>query len=197
MEPYTARDQWLELRGGSPDRVTTMARPNRRLDLRAAMLRRDRLGGRHRVHRDRPVGFTPAAIVVHATGGGEPGSGFGTLGELHRFFARPSARASSHYAIDRAGRILRMVDDDDAAFHVATAGWNDISIGIELLNDNSGAEAYPSAQLAALTQLVRTLGARYDIPVEAVVRHSTIQPEDRRDPVGFPWRSWLLSLSGP
>ena len=192
-EPWTAHDQWIELRGGRPSTFTAMGVPDRRFDLRRQLLQRERMGGEHRVHRDRPDGWRPTAIVLHATGSGEPGSGFTTLDETYRFFARPAARASAHFAIDRAGRVLQLVDVDDAAFHVATPGWNDVSIGIELLNDNSG-EPYPAAQRAALTQLVRTLGVQFGIPVEGVVRHATVQPSDRRDPVAFPWRAWLGTL---
>lgn len=194
-DPWTARDQWVQLRGGEPVRTTPMARPTRRLSITQQLLPRVPRGGTHRIHRDRPPGFVPAAIVLHATGSGQPGVDVRSLGELRRFFARPSARASSHYAIDRRGRVMRMVRDEDAAFHVARPGWNDVSIGIELLNDNSGTEPFPPAQLEAASQLVRALGRTYRIPVEGVVRHRTIQPEDRRDPANnFPWRRWLATL---
>lgn len=184
--------QWQYLRGGAPARVTAMAAPSEAPGILEAPVAQYRLRGR--VFRARPDGYRPRAIVLHATGGGAPGSGFSTVRELHRFFARPAANAASHYAIGRDGTIARFVPDEEAAFHVATPGWNDISIGIELLNDNSGADPYPPAQLAAATRLVRWLGTRHGIPVEGVVRHRTVQPADRRDPVGFPWRAWLATL---
>ncbi|MCW2974301.1 MAG: N-acetylmuramyl-L-alanine amidase, negative regulator of AmpC, AmpD [Thermoleophilia bacterium] len=161
----------------------------------AALVPQYRAAGSARVYRDRPASLAPGAIVVHGTGGGTPGSGFGSVFQLRAFFARPSARAASQYGIDRDGRILQFVPDDEAAFHVATNGWNDLSIGIELVNDNTGIDPFPSAQRDALTRLVRYLATRYDIPVEAVVRHRDVQPVDRSDPASnFPWAAWKRSL---
>lgn len=195
QDPFSARDQWVLLRGGEPERITPMARPTSRVRMRERLLPRVPAGGTKRVHRDRPPGFVPAAIVLHGTGSGQPGVDVRSLGELYRFFAKPNREASAHYAIDRSGNVMRMVADEHAAFHVARPGWNDVSIGIELFNDNSGTEPFSEAQLQATTQLVRALGTKYGIPVEGVVRHRTIQPEDRRDPANnFPWRQWISTL---
>jgi N-acetyl-anhydromuramyl-L-alanine amidase AmpD len=159
------------------------------------MIPQYRRNGAARVYRDRAPGFAPAAIVMHATGGGAPGSGFRSVAQLHRYFARPGSRAASHYGIDRDGRIMQFVATGEAAFHVATPGWNDISIGIELLNDNSGTDPYPPAQVDAATRLVRWLATEYDIPLEAIVRHRDVQPADRSDPVAFPWAAWKAELA--
>lgn len=195
QDPWTARDQWVQLRGGEPARMTPMAPPTRRVPIVNRLLARTPHGADRQVHRDRPPGFVPAAIVLHATGSGEPGVDVHSLDALRAFFARAGGPASAHYAIDRRGRVMRMVADDDAAFHVARPGWNDVSIGIELLNDNSGTEPFPVPQLESLTQLVRALGRRHGIPVEGVVRHRAIQPEDRSDPANnFPWRRWIATL---
>lgn len=185
--------QWHALRGGAPERLTPIARPDREVPVAVQLVEQYRPAG-HRVYRHRPAGFEPKAIVVHATGSGEPGSGFGDARELGEFFARPTTQAASHYGVDRAGRVARYVDEEHAAFHVATPGWNDISIGIELLNDNSGRQEYPRAQLLATRRLVQAIAARHDIPLEAVVTHASVQPEDRRDPVGFPWHAWRSGL---
>lgn len=191
--PDFALLQWHALRGGAPAQLTPLASPDRAVRVTEQLVPQYRPAG-HRVYRHRPSGFEPKAIVMHATGSGEPGSGFTTAHELGDFFARPTTRAASHYGIDRAGRIARYVDEEHAAFHVATPGWNDISIGIELLNDNSGQQDYPPAQLAAARRLVQSISARHEIPLEAIVTHASVQPSDRRDPVAFPWRGWRTSL---
>lgn len=157
-------------------------------------LRQARRGNHIGIYGERPSGFRPVAIVLHGTGSGRTASEFKSSEALARYFQRKGI-AASHYAIDRRGRITQFVSDDRAAFHVATPGWNDISIGIELLNDNSGKQPFPSAQIRATQQLVRYLGARYAIPVEAVVRHRDVQPADRSDPArNFPWTAFRASL---
>lgn len=198
-----ATSHWEYLRGGAPPQTTPMQAPAalpriRQLSVQQYRTRpktANRAGATTRVYRDRPPNYRPVAIVLHATGGGTPGSEFASLGALWRFFNRPAADASAHYAIDRSGRIAQFVGVDAAAFHVATPGWNDVSIGIELLNDNTGDQPFTPAQLRATTQLVRWLGSTYAIPVEGVVRHRTVQPADRSDPASnFPWQSWLRTL---
>ncbi len=160
-----------------------------------ARLRQTSHGGHEGLFTSRPQGYKPVAIVLHATGSGELGSEFVDLASLGAFFQRQGV-AASHYGIARDGSIAQYVDDGQAAFHVARPGWNGISIGVELLNDNSGAQPFTSAQLRAARDLVLSLGARYGIPVEAVVQHRDIQPEDRSDPAAnFPWSSFRRSLA--
>lgn len=192
--PDAALLQWHALRGGAPAQLTPIAVPDRTVPVTDQLVDQHRPGG-HRVYRQRPHGYAPKAIVMHATGSGEPGSGFSSARELGDYFARPSTHAAAHYGVDREGRVARYVDESNAAFHVATPGWNDISVGIELLNDNSGRQHYPAAQLTAARRLVQAIAARHDIPLEAVVTHASVQPSDRRDPVGFPWQRWHAGLA--
>ncbi|MCW2955319.1 MAG: N-acetylmuramoyl-L-alanine amidase [Thermoleophilia bacterium] len=183
------------LQGGPTATTTSIAAPSTQPEVRDALVPQYRAAGSARVYRERPAGFAPVAIVLHATGSGAPGSEFGSVDRLGSFFARPAARATSHYGVGRDGRILQFVGDEAAAFHVAARGWNDVSIGIELLNDNTGSQPFPRAQLMATTRLVRALAANYDIPLEAIVRHRDVQPADRSDPAGnFPWRAWRAAL---
>lgn len=196
-DPWTARDQWVQLRGGEPARITPMRRVAGRVAIRRRLLPRTPRGGRHALHRPRPAGFAPAAIVLHASGSGQPGVDVTSLGQLRRFLGRRASRASVHYAIDRRGRIMQLVRDRDTAFHVERPGWNDISIGIMLLNDNSGTEPFPTAQLQAAGRLVRLLGARHDIPTQGLVRPRSIDPRMRSNlPRNFPWRTWVDSVRG-
>lgn len=146
---------------------------------------------------DRPNGYRPVAIVMHATGSGRAGSEFASLDALGDFFQRNGV-AASHFAVDRNGRIMQYVSEDRAAFHVSRPGWNGISIGIELLNDNTGAQPFPPAQMRSTRQLVQHLGSRYGIPAESVVQHRDIQPKDRSDPASnFGWDAFTESLKDP
>lgn len=194
LQPVTALDQWHALRGGAPSTITPIATAATRPRVRSLPLLQYPNGAQRRIYRPRPAGWIPAVIVLHATGGGKAGSGFDTVDELGEFFGRGTRQASAHYGVGRDGSIARYVDESRAAFHVATPGWNDISIGIELLNDNSGRDPYPAVQLRAARLLVQDIAARHAIPLEGVVTHASVQPEDRRDPVGFPWHRWRASL---
>lgn len=143
---------------------------------------------------ERPEGVrAPLAIVLHATGSGRPGSEYRSLARLKKRF-NGKAEVSAHYGIDRRGRIAQYVPDNARAWHTAAEGWNDVSIGIELLNDNSGTQPYPAAQMRSAERLVKSLAEKYGIPMEFIVRHGDVQPWDRRDPVAFAWRDFRRAL---
>ncbi len=193
----SAPERLERLLGGRPSKWTSMTAPGEPPPIEPMLLVAARHDGHAGLYADRPDGYRPVAIVLHATGSGRPGTAFDSLESLNAFFQRRGV-AASHYAIDRTGRIAQYVDDRSAAFHVARPGWNSISIGIELLNDNTGAQPFPTAQVAAARELVLHLGGRYRIPVEAVVRHRDIQPEDRTDPAAnFDWDRFIESLRAP
>lgn len=194
VDAESAVERRNRLMGSAPARWTPMEAPLRDPQVDRMLLRQTRHDGHSGLFTSRPDGFTPVAIVLHATGSGAPGSEFENLASLGVFFQRQGV-AASHYGIDRRGGVMQYVDDRHAAFHVSRPGWNGISIGIELLNDNTGSQPFPDAQLRAARQLVQSLGARYGIPVEAVVAHRAIQSEDRSDPAAnFPWDRFVSSL---
>jgi N-acetyl-anhydromuramyl-L-alanine amidase AmpD len=184
---------WPQITAGT----TRMREPSTEPLIQRHILRQTRHDGHVGLYTDRPAGFRPVAVVLHATGSGQPGSEFPDTGALGAFFQRQGV-AASHYGIGRDGTIAQYVDERHAAYHVSRPGWNGISIGIELLNDNTGSQPFPPAQLRSARALVATLGKRYGIPVEAVVPHHAIQPEDRSDPASnFPWESFVDSLAAP
>ena len=166
-------------------------------EVRQRLLRQTRRDGHVGLFTSRPDGFRPVAVVLHATGSGVADSEFPDTGALGAFFQRQGV-AASHYGIGRDGSIEQYVDERQAAFHVSRPGWNGISIGIELLNDNTGTQPFPPAQLRSARNLIQTLGERYGIPVEGVVTHRAIQPEDRSDPASnFRWKPFVASLAKP
>lgn len=114
-----------------------------------------------------------------------------------------ASRVSSHYFITKTGVIYQLVSETEAAWHAGDASWqgetavNEISIGVELENDNDGKDPYPAAQVAALTELARGLKQRY--PGIAFARHLDVAlPKGRKtDPAGFGWVAWNAQLSAP
>lgn len=133
-------------------------------------------------------------IVLHAT--------VGTARSALAWLTNPRARVSAHYLIDKLGHVYQLVDDEFAAWHAGRALWrgetaiNEMSIGIELENTNTGRDPYPQSQLDALTTLCRALVRRYEITPDMVVRHLDVAvPKGRKqDPAGFPMGTFLRDL---
>src|SRR6266508_660397 len=75
-------------------------------------------------------------IVLHAT--------VGSAASALAWLTNPAARVSAHYLIEKSGHTYQLVADEHAAWHAGRASWhgqtaiNECSIGIELVNDNSG-----------------------------------------------------------
>ncbi|MFC0821311.1 N-acetylmuramoyl-L-alanine amidase [Moraxella marmotae] len=117
---------------------------------------------------------------------------------------------SSHYLISSGDtvRVYQLVDDDKKAWHAGVSHFrgksslNDISIGIEIVNDgvasayrghrgylpNQAYVAYGDEQIRQLAKLLRSLSDKYDIAPENIVGHSDIAPSRKIDPgAKFPW----------
>ncbi|MGE0724692.1 MAG: N-acetylmuramoyl-L-alanine amidase [Alphaproteobacteria bacterium] len=158
-------------------------------------------------HGPRAPGSTIGLLIFHYTDmvGAEPA--------LERL-CDPATEVSSHYFIDRAGTVYRLVAEDRRAWHAGPSSWrgqddtNSRSIGIELDNPGHrwGYLPYPPAQMAALTALSRWIMARHAIPPEGVVGHSDVAPRRKIDPGElFDWRSlaaagigrWPAALDEP
>lgn len=126
-------------------------------------------------------------IVLHATAG--------SARSALAWLTNPAAKVSAHFVIDKAGRVFQLVSDELAAWHAGRAAWrgqtaiNEVSLGIELENANTGRDPYPPEQLAALAALCREKIHLYAIRPENVVRHLDVAvPHGRKsDPAGFDW----------
>ncbi|HWQ11922.1 MAG TPA: N-acetylmuramoyl-L-alanine amidase, partial [Roseiflexaceae bacterium] len=133
-------------------------------------------------------------IVIHATAG--------SARSALAWLTNPAARVSAHYLIDKGGRIFQLVPDELAAWHAGRAAWrgetaiNEVSIGIELENANTGRDPYPPEQVDALVELVREKVRQHRILPENVVRHLDVaMPRGRkRDPAGFDWPAFRERL---
>jgi len=146
-------------------------------------------------------GRTPIAIVDHITAGSYPG--------CLSWLWNPSARASAHYLVTKAGDILQMVKDEDAAWHagaVNNPNWslcdstnpNRYTIGIEH-ECLSGGEL-TEAQYQATLWLHRQLINKWGMPVDndRIIGHYRIDSVNRPNDPGpnFPWQRLFNDLKG-
>ncbi len=102
---------------------------------------------------------------------------------------------SAHYVVDVDGTVYRLVDEARVAWHAGLSWWRDrqglnaTSIGIEIVNPDGNAHAYPEAQRAATIELCAGIVARHGIGSRDVVGHSDIAPKRKDDPGRrFFWR---------
>lgn len=98
---------------------------------------------------------------------------------------------SAHYLIDRSGKIYRLVEDKNIAYHAGVSKMpdgrknvNDFSLGIEMMNKEDS--EFTKAQYTAVNDLVASLKKKYSI--KSVVGHSDIAPDRKTDPWNFDWK---------
>ena len=97
---------------------------------------------------------------------------------------------SPHYIISREGKVYRLVEDKNIAYHAGESkvpdgrtGVNSFSIGIEIVNTKS--EKPNNAQYEAFNNLLAYLKQKYKI--KYVLGHSDIAPGRKDDPWNFNW----------
>ena len=141
-------------------------------------------------------------VVLHYTG-------MQTATEALERLCDPAAEVSAHYMIDEDGTVIRLVDEDNRAWHAGRSYWrgvtdiNSASIGIELVNPGHefGYRPFPEAQMQALLPLLADIVKRHDIPRANVIGHSDIAPARKEDPGElFPWdllARYRLTLAKP
>jgi N-acetylmuramoyl-L-alanine amidase len=109
----------------------------------------------------------------------------------------PLPRVSTHYVVDEAGGVFRLVDEEVRAWHAGVSSWrgegdvNSRAIGIEIVNGGHdfGLPDFPDAQIEAVIALVRDILERRHLKPASVVAHSDIAPERKLDPgEKFPWK---------
>ncbi|SMY08569.1 N-acetylmuramoyl-L-alanine amidase [Flavimaricola marinus] len=104
----------------------------------------------------------------------------------------PEFEVSAHYLIGEDGTILRLVAEDQRAWHAGAGRWgktrdvNSHSIGIELAN--TGTTPFAAAQMDALEALLPAILGRWSISPERVIGHSDMAPDRKSDPgARFDW----------
>ena len=111
--------------------------------------------------------------------------------ESHEFFYTiKDLKVSSHFVIDRTGKIYQFVSVYDRAWHAGVSSFksqencNDFSLGIELIgSDNT---PFEDNQYDALNKLIENLCRSFPkIKKENIVGHSEIAPGRKTDPGPF------------
>ena len=149
-------------------------------------------------------------IVIHTASlpEGKFGTGYVVDLFLNRldFSAHPSfkelegLKVSSHYFIDRKGKIIELVDPDQMAWHAGVSSFegrercNAFSIGIEL--ESTPDRRITERQYRSLQELCFILMKRFPlITLERIVGHSDIAPGRKVDPGPlFPWERLRAAL---
>jgi N-acetylmuramoyl-L-alanine amidase len=115
----------------------------------------------------------------------------------------PKSKVSSHFVINRNGKVYRLVKNEKIAWHAGKSCWgkyknlNKNSIGIELVNKGHkfGYTKYGKKQILSLIKICKILIKKYKIKKVNVVGHSDISPLRKIDPgEKFPWEK--LSNNG-
>lgn len=148
----------------------------------------------------RPADTRIDMIVIHDT----ETPGVTDARAIWRHFARPASHVSAHYVIGKAGEIVQCVPDQLRAWHAGESyldgqdGLNDTSLGIELVNAQTGRDPFTTAQYRSLVALVSYLVAEYQVPRSRIVGHKdiTLKPHVKHDPApNFSWGRFLDGVS--
>jgi N-acetylmuramoyl-L-alanine amidase len=141
-------------------------------------------------------GLTPTLIVLHHTAMLTAEAALARLTD-------PGAEVSAHYLVAEDGRVWRLVDEAERAWHAGAGSWrgagdvNSRSIGIELANAGplAGFPPFAEPQMAALEALLDGIMARWGIGPSGVIGHSDMAPGRKADPgPKLDWRR--LALGG-
>ncbi len=112
--------------------------------------------------------------------------------QAHPYFETIYAmEVSSHFYIERSGKLWQFVSGDDRAWHAGQSSYmgrgncNDFSVGIEL--EGLEGQLFEPTQYECLSALCQQLRARY--PIAHVIGHEHIAPGRKFDPgAGFDWQ---------
>lgn len=147
---------------------------------------------------ERPEGMVIDCLVIHDT----ESPGVRTARHIANHFLNPKSQVSAHYIIGKDGEVVQCVEDDRRAWHAGPSKLgdrvkvNDFSIGIELVNAQTGHDPFTDAQYETLNKLVAHLVAKYNIPKERIVGHKDITDrKSKRDPAeNFDWNRFLAGV---
>lgn len=148
------------------------------------------------------------AVVIHATAGA---SSSGAVSVMNPAPGKPAA--SFHWLVPdedepQHGRIIwACAREKDAAWHVQNSKShpavnngkthvNHWSLGIEIVNRQSGGDSFSDWQVAATAQIVRYCYAKYP-NLKHVISHARLDPQRRNDPgPNFPWDKFQQLVMG-
>jgi N-acetylmuramoyl-L-alanine amidase len=147
---------------------------------------------------ERPTGMLIDCLVIHDT----ESPGVRTARHIANHFLNPRSQVSAHYIIGKDGEVVQCVEDDRRAWHAGPSQLgdrvkvNDFSIGIELVNAQTGNDPFTDAQYDTLNRLVAHLVAKYNIPKDRIVGHKDItHRKSKNDPAeNFDWNRFLAGV---
>ena len=137
-------------------------------------------------------------IVIHYTGMQSERESINRL-------CNPKSKVSSHFVINRNGRIYRLIQDNKIAWHAGKSCWgkyknlNKYSIGIELINKGHrfGYTKFTKEQISSLTKICKILIKKYKIKAKNIIGHSDVAPLRKIDPgEKFPWKELATKKIG-
>ena len=129
-------------------------------------------------------------IIIHYTG-------MQSERESIQKLCNSNSKVSSHYLINRNGKVFNLVHDSHVAWHAGKSCWgrrknlNKNSIGIELVNKGHqfGYTSFKKKQISMLINLCKKLIKKYKIKKKNIIGHSDIAPLRKIDPgEKFPWK---------
>ena len=137
-------------------------------------------------------------IIIHYTG-------MQSERESMLRLSNPKSKVSIHFVISRNGKIYRMIQDNQIAWHAGKSCWgkyknlNKNSIGIELVNNGHqfGYTSFKKKQLLSLIKICKNLIKKYKIKRRNIIGHSDIAPLRKIDPgEKFPWKKLAIKNIG-
>tara|TARA_B100000579_G_C22782168_1_gene829922 strand:+ start:687 stop:1409 length:723 start_codon:yes stop_codon:yes gene_type:complete len=137
-------------------------------------------------------------LVIHYTG-------MQSERESLKRLCNSKSKVSSHYLINRIGKIYRLVKENKTAWHAGKSCWgkyknlNKSSIGIELVNKGHrfGYTNFSTRQIISLKKISKIIIKKYKIKNKNIVGHSDIAPLRKVDPgEKFPWKYFAKKKIG-
>ena len=134
---------------------------------------------------------SPNKVILHYTGMKDTNSALNKL-------CSSQSKVSSHYLINRDGKIWQLVDEKMTSWHAGVSDWlgeknlNHSSIGIELCNPGHefGYKNFPKKQMYSLEFLLKKVILKYNIRPEFILGHSDVAPARKKDPgEKFKWKN--------
>ncbi len=121
--------------------------------------------------------------------------------EAHPYFQSiRGLEVSSHFFIERTGKVWQFVSCDQRAWHAGVSSYrgrsncNDDAIGIEL--EGLEGDRFEAVQYAQLAQLCLALAQAY--PTQHIAGHEHIAPGRKKDPgPGFDWALLQKNVAWP
>lgn len=162
---------------------------------------------------DRDPGFEPEALIIHCIslppgeyGGGEIARFFQNAlpADEHSYFSSIAhLTVSSHFLIERDGRLVQFVSTDKRAWHAGESFClqktkaNNFTIGIELEGLDTDPQGFTYHQYQRLAELTRCLMSHYSsITTHNIFAHSDIAPGRKPDPGPFfEWPRYMSLLA--